>query len=158
MDGRVRPAIMTVATTKRVYGGGGGKDKEQCKWGRVVVEQTVVLLCGLSIRCTCAGETSTNKAQKRLEKKKQPVLGEVTKQNKEKEKNEITVQKLHVNGGDIGENRRQSEVVVDNRSDCNGFGGGSHYDSREGHEDHRVHQNEPNGRCDCDRDRCCRGG
>uniref|UniRef100_A0A915JVA3 Uncharacterized protein n=1 Tax=Romanomermis culicivorax TaxID=13658 RepID=A0A915JVA3_ROMCU len=39
--------------------------------------QKVTLLCGLSVGCTCAGNTSTKyKAQKRLENK-QPELDEV---------------------------------------------------------------------------------
>uniref|UniRef100_A0A915L1Y5 Uncharacterized protein n=1 Tax=Romanomermis culicivorax TaxID=13658 RepID=A0A915L1Y5_ROMCU len=59
------------------HSGGGKKDKERCKWGRVAGHKTVALLRGLSIRCTCAGNTSTkNKAQKRLENK-QPELDEV---------------------------------------------------------------------------------
>uniref|UniRef100_A0A915IYC6 Uncharacterized protein n=1 Tax=Romanomermis culicivorax TaxID=13658 RepID=A0A915IYC6_ROMCU len=61
---------MTAGTIKRIHYRGGGKGKEQHKWGHVAVEQTVVILRGHSIGCTCAGETSTNKAhKKRLEKK-----------------------------------------------------------------------------------------
>uniref|UniRef100_A0A915J4C5 Uncharacterized protein n=1 Tax=Romanomermis culicivorax TaxID=13658 RepID=A0A915J4C5_ROMCU len=37
-DGRVRPATTMAATTKCLHGGGGGKDKEWRKWGRVAVE------------------------------------------------------------------------------------------------------------------------
>uniref|UniRef100_A0A915I3P2 Uncharacterized protein n=1 Tax=Romanomermis culicivorax TaxID=13658 RepID=A0A915I3P2_ROMCU len=64
----------------------------------------------------------------------------------------ITVQKLCVNGGDVGEYRRQIKAVVDNCGGCDCFGGSSGYDSRGGHEGHHGHQSK----WDCDR--CCPGG
>uniref|UniRef100_A0A915JJX4 Uncharacterized protein n=1 Tax=Romanomermis culicivorax TaxID=13658 RepID=A0A915JJX4_ROMCU len=71
-------AGMTVATTKRGHHGGGRKDKEQGKWGRVAVEHCESSYCMvLASAARALGKTNTNKAhKKRLEKGKQPVLGE----------------------------------------------------------------------------------
>uniref|UniRef100_A0A915JR28 Uncharacterized protein n=1 Tax=Romanomermis culicivorax TaxID=13658 RepID=A0A915JR28_ROMCU len=67
----------------------------------------------------------------------------------------ITVQKLLVNGGGVGECRRQIEFGVDNPSGCDCFGSIGGYDSCGGHEDHCGHQNERHGSCGCDCDWCC---
>uniref|UniRef100_A0A915ICX0 Uncharacterized protein n=1 Tax=Romanomermis culicivorax TaxID=13658 RepID=A0A915ICX0_ROMCU len=74
---------------------------------------------------------------------------------KNKEKTNITVQKLCVNGGAVGKYQWQIEVVVGNRDDCDCFGGNGHYDSRGGHEDHHGHQNRWSGSCHYDRDQWC---
>uniref|UniRef100_A0A915HGW0 Uncharacterized protein n=1 Tax=Romanomermis culicivorax TaxID=13658 RepID=A0A915HGW0_ROMCU len=65
----------------------------------------------------------------------------------------ITVQTLCVNGDNIGEYRRQIEVVVDNRGDCDCFGSSGCYDSHGGHEGRHGHQNGWSRSWDYNRDR-----
>uniref|UniRef100_A0A915HYV1 Uncharacterized protein n=1 Tax=Romanomermis culicivorax TaxID=13658 RepID=A0A915HYV1_ROMCU len=84
--------------------------------------------------------------------------GRGDKDKEQRKENKQYCTKASVNGGVVGENRRQIEVVFDNRGDCHYFDGSGRYGSRADYEGHRVHQNEPNGSCGCDRDRCCRGG
>uniref|UniRef100_A0A915L6N0 Uncharacterized protein n=1 Tax=Romanomermis culicivorax TaxID=13658 RepID=A0A915L6N0_ROMCU len=70
---------------------------------------------------------------------------------KQKEKTNITVQKLGINGGDGGEYRRQIEIVVDCRDGCDFLGDSGRCDNHGGHGDRHGHQSERSESCDCDR-------
>uniref|UniRef100_A0A915IRE9 Uncharacterized protein n=1 Tax=Romanomermis culicivorax TaxID=13658 RepID=A0A915IRE9_ROMCU len=63
-----------------------------------------------------------------------------------------------INGGDGGKYRRQIKIDVDSRGGCNFLGGSGCCDNHGRRGDRHGYQSEQSKGCDCDHNRCYRGG
>uniref|UniRef100_A0A915IX16 Uncharacterized protein n=1 Tax=Romanomermis culicivorax TaxID=13658 RepID=A0A915IX16_ROMCU len=150
-DGRVRLATTISRGNETGTLRRRRKEQKRGKWGCVAVEHVESSYCVvLAWAAGVLGKLVQNKAHKKRLEKQTTGNNEVNENNK-REKMNITIQKLGINGRDDGEYQRRMEIVVDCGDGCDFLGDSGRCDNHGGHMDPQGHQNEGSESCDCDR-------